>query len=339
MYSDDELRFIEEGLFIQSLIENSQLESHGSILDLITGGLGGLGGDIHGFVQNNLVNPKGGNFVAHILNLFIAYVLGRKNILYGLLWGIANAMGINIQGILNSLVSGVASLLGQGKQIAASDVDSVGTNIISSQGGDYSQADDTIINMAAYRPGMRYYGSSGWMSKLGKPRLFGLIVRILGWILKAFLFSAGLMIGGKMIAHFMGISKPESEEAMQKENGPTQPASIESVPTSPVGLKPSGAGTKYHQNDEYTTWIVPLQGSIADTLVSWATEIYPQLRGKENLIRSTPSFNIMVNKLSEAKSSNSQNYLMMPKGVHRRIDIVNGFAGDVAKKMNQGNGA
>ena len=340
MYSDDELHFIEEGLFIQSLLDNAPLESRAGALDFITGSLGELGNSVNGFVQQNLQQPTGTDFVAHILNLFVVYALSRRNILYGLLYAIASAMGFDLTGIIKSLVNGVVGLLRGNKQISASDVDSVGTSLITSHGGDYAEADDTIRNIAAYQTMLKRYGASGLLRRLGGRRVFALVVRIMGWILKAFLASAGLMIGGKMIADFLGISKKEPtpgspEAADQKEPGSTEPVNSY-VPASPPGLNPSGTGTTYHVNDQYTSWIVPLQGSIADTLVNWATEIYPQLQGKEDLIRSAPSFNIMVNKLKEGNSSSNSSYLMMPKGVHRRIDIVNDFAGDVAKKLNQG---
>jgi len=193
----------------------------------------------------------------------------------------------------------------------------------------------------------------------GKTLIVGFIV----WLIKTVLASAGLLAGGSIISGLFGKDKEKETEQevvvekSEKEPRPwaapyqqdgrkvwnvseTTPASYQRPVRLPSGsshnLKPSGAGEKFNKNDSATIWIVPLKGGVENTVLSWATTVYPELQGHENAIRRSPSFNRTVNILEGHTDPRSPNYLSMPSGVNKIRDVVDSFAGDVASKIPKG---
>ncbi len=127
---------------------------------------------------------------------------------------------------------------------------------------------------------------------------------------------------------------------------PTAPAYAPAATTTPVlpkapppvGLESSGRGEEFFKNDAQNIWVVPVYGNVKNTLVLWARDIYPKLQGHENLIYSSASFNRVANILEQNLDHRSPNYLVVPPGYNKRIDIVNLFAGEVAAKLPRGEG-
>jgi hypothetical protein len=135
---------------------------------------------------------------------------------------------------------------------------------------------------------------------------------------------------------------PGHSTQTQQQTAPQQQAPTGEVPltvNSPSSAKhipfqPSGKGEQFHANDANTAWLVPLNGDVRNTLLDWATTVYPELQGQENNIVNTPSFNRMANILEDNINEKSPNYLMVPAGYNKIIDIVNSFAGDIKKEPN-----
>lgn len=183
--------------------------------------------------------------------------------------------------------------------------------------------------------------------------LFGGFLR---WAIMAFLMGIALFEGPKL---FMG----EKGETAQAPNNPADSIGLPGVPTfltnlfvgktpaqpqapqynlPPVvkhNLKPtSGVGEQYHPNSDKTMWLIPLVGSVSNTLWKWAEAIYPELKGHQDLAANSASFNKLVSIIysvnAEIMGSNPS-HVQMPinSGIHSWKDVVDRFVGEIAAKI------
>ena len=115
----------------------------------------------------------------------------------------------------------------------------------------------------------------------------------------------------------------------------TRPAQTFNFPIRTSKLKHSNVGLQYFINDSETQWfIVVLNGNIANTLIQWAVAIYPELKGHEDLIRASSSFNKLVSILG--RNYTGTKYLQIPPGnLHTWTDIVNIFVPEIEAKITE----
>jgi len=154
-----------------------------------------------------------------------------------------------------------------------------------------------------------------------------LIKGIIKWFIKAVLLG---IVGVTAAKHLLGPSQDTPNT-----NSPETPKEqiLNQVPAAQShSLNHSGQGAQFHTNAYDTAWVVKLvNDSIADTLVAWATKIYPQLAGHEDDIRKSSSFNNMVSILERNYDDSKPSYLeIIPdSGLHTWKDIVDRFVGDI----------
>jgi hypothetical protein len=215
------------------------------------------------------------------------------------------------------------------------------------------------------RTGQRgYYGQGGFLGQVNQQnpffskgnalqRIFGglfaarrhssikwLIAGVIIWLIKTILLGSGVMDVSPAIKNkFLGNkdNKPSSENepgAAYSDRVPDKPE-VEKVPEvnlPPIiqnNLKESGQGTQHHPNDGKSMWVVPLiEQSISKTLISWAVNVYPELKGHEDNILKSALFVNMVNLLNKEIDPNSPKYLIIPKGITSRKDLVDRFISD-----------
>lgn len=162
------------------------------------------------------------------------------------------------------------------------------------------------------------------------------------WILKSLLLGAGLIAAGEGIYRL--ISPNHKGPHNEKTNQDNQHDSSDDYQhdsqlhnhqeVSPKhDLKPSGSGTEIHKNDHTTSvWTVPLMsGSIEKTLLAWATDVYPELKGKESVIISSQSFNKTVNDMKADLNESTSKFLVVPSKFKSRKQVVDQFAAEAAK--------
>ncbi len=184
--------------------------------------------------------------------------------------------------------------------------------------------------------------------------LFGGLLR---WAIMAFLMGIALFEGPKL---FMG--EKEEEAASQKNpadsigipgvpsfltnmfHGTPQPAQPQQKkydlpPVVKHNLAPAqGVGEQYHPNSGQTMWLVPLVGSVSNTLWKWAEAIYPELKGHQDLAVNSASFNKLVSIIysvnAEIMSSNPS-HVQMPinSGLNSWKNVVDRFVGEIAPKI------
>lgn len=89
---------------------------------------------------------------------------------------------------------------------------------------------------------------------------------------------------------------------------------------------------EYHKNDLYASWIINTSPSnIKNTIISWATSIYPELKGRENLISSSSKFNDLLSKFKKENPNTSVNQTDVPNDLTSKKQMVDYFIEEVGR--------
>lgn len=218
------------------------------------------------------------------------------------------------------------SLLGAGKQQKTPEIPFFG----SSKGGVIERIFGQLFKTRAT-------GKARWL-------LGGFIV----WIIKTILLGAGLVAGAEKVTSLIsGTSDSVKPTPIEKsplakqeviEDGNSWAVDkkqefVEAPAMQTTQLIPTGRGQDVHVNDHKTsTWVVPMVGgSIENTLLAWAQDIYKNLAGKSSAIASTESFNKTVDELRKGLDSSRSNQLTVPPQFKSRKQIVDRFASEAAR--------
>jgi hypothetical protein len=165
-----------------------------------------------------------------------------------------------------------------------------------------------------------------------KPVATSLLGKIVGWMLKATLAAAGIMVLGDIANKLTG----------HTDVGPTAsglPAWLHSGPAIRVStqtvLKQNPAYEPEHHNQS-SSWMVSTPPSqIAPVIVAWATSIYPDLKGHENLITSASQFQYVVSEIQKDNAANATPYTFIPTAYSSKKSVVDIFIDQVAAQYQQ----
>ncbi len=174
----------------------------------------------------------------------------------------------------------------------------------------------------------------------GKNTARRLLVGFMVWIVKTILAGAGLLAVTGFVANKL---RPNAESTPTTNSEPKSESITTGIPsTLPAEqivpnllndlLNFTGAGQKIVRKSPSALWVVPLSGSIENTLLNWVNEMYPNMSEYEDIIMSTPSFQSMIDKLNDPAKVGA-NSLVIPQEFQTRKDIVDTFIRDAAKKV------
>lgn len=266
--------------------------------------------------------------------------LGFKKI--GLLVGLLmNVFHIDLNGIIRSIWSQLSPAISSGKQLSSSQIDdfihSAVSTAIPDLGAKASLSDVRMLKLA-----LNDYKSAAikksFFDDLGgrRGRAGSILVRILSWVFKIALASAGLMVAGDVINKFIG--RPNAFDKTLNKGQET--SSNQPVPVSTFTAKqtkfPLKSGYSPERHDSDNPWIENVsnnESSIAQMLVNFAKDVYSGLDGKESLIQSSPAFNIVKDRIAWYNhTSPDAPIVYMPGYFTSKKQIVDYFIDDVAEK-------
>jgi hypothetical protein len=142
-----------------------------------------------------------------------------------------------------------------------------------------------------------------------------LMGKIVSWVLKAGLAAAGIMVAGDIFNKITG-----HEDAK-----PTAPITTQTI------LKPSPAYTPEHYNQNAIWMESTPPSNIGSLITQWATSIYPDLKGHEELITSSPVFNRLVSLIQDRNKTNATAFTFIPSEFSSKRDVVDVFIDSVAQ--------
>lgn len=327
-----ELQYISDSLLIESCFGNQYIVKNAE-LDL---SLDSIATEVKNFVKGLIDFSSPRKFAVSVLKLLEPGVFFKIHPLLGILSGIASEFGFNVTDILMNLISPVKETLLSGQKVTPESVNQSGKTIIATASLNelrnfVKKSSPNLIKEAGIFSFITKLFDKIGKRRIGNRRAKGLLVGFLVWFLKTALMGAGLLAVGKATESVISGGDDKKEEAVP-EGATAKPVS---TPTRTPSIPSSGTGTQFHENDADTAWVVPLSGGIENTLLDWTVEIYPDLNGYDSIISRLPSFIKVLNLLKKDWDSSKPNYLIIPPGFNRRVDIVNTFANDAVDKIQQ----
>jgi hypothetical protein len=340
---------------MESLVSDFPIRKGAGLFDEL--GFSGIASSIVNKVKGLLVeddSPTG--WLKAIGNLLVSGALFKLHPALGIVYVVAQALGVDIIGIGKKVLNGVYDAVKGGANLVMSDVDRQGKIAI----GMYNKGLLKEAQLFRRRrrneidiPFLPRKGSSkiervfGNLLRVGKKgKLKTLLVAIVIWTLKTALLGAGLVGAAGLIKGFISgdKKKPEKEEAEPEREEAPEETTVEPETSldkllekerAPAGLTPSGLGTDVYENDRTKyIWMEPVDGSLRDMLVGWATDIYPELSGYEGIIYSSPAFLRVLNKFRRTYTP-GESHVLVPKEFKSQKQVVDTFAGDVSKKIKE----
>jgi hypothetical protein len=297
----------------------------------------------------NLLAPAGISF------LFRAIGFGKFGMLLGLLTSVFH---INVAGMVESLYGKVKEMLGSGNKVSSSQIDQAVSSTVEEhstpatsqeaqegyqamQQGETAPAEDgkfsslellhdaKIINLALIeyeRQTMRLTKTADFSSFFKifsgkKAEGTTILGSILGWIFKLALTAAGLMVAGDVVNKIL--HRPNSFDGNYQAQNPNNSTT-------------TATQTKYHPiGDAPLPRDFPLTNTpdnIGNMIVQFAKDTYSGLDGKEDLIRNTPGFQVIKQKIAWANVYNPGSAtIIIPSVFTSKKQLVDYFIDDVAK--------
>jgi hypothetical protein len=360
-----DIQYVADSLLIEKLfLIDAGINKQAGVAD---GLLGSISGSIMDWGKTHVDTDSGVTGVlSSLADIMVPGVLFKINPLLGGLGTIAEVLGFSPMSIIKKIMQFLQSKLSSGKLPSLDEINSIGKEVVGQEAGpidkiaNYNMLDDLheiekkgqLVRLARgetsfdtiTRPDIPFFGGEGGIigrifGQLFKMKAKGKAKWLLGgfivWIIKTILLGAGLIAGGEMVASlFKHENKPEIN--LKKSPNIDDVASYnEPSFYNSNKLTPTGNGEDTHVNDhKNSTWVVPMvAGSVENTLLAWAVDIYHGLQGKESLISSTQAFNKTVNEMSSGLDDSHSNKLTVPSKFKSRKQIVDQFISEVESKI------
>lgn len=353
---NNDLRYLADSELINrvAMIDAALLYKNAGIAE----SLGGVSDAVKSYVLSKIDTSSTEGTIKGVLDILSPAMFFYMHPLLGVLVAAASSFDVDLSDILSKIVGAIKSKIEAGEIVTPEEVNAAGQALTVSASSDMfyelrKLAQNGKLTTIAFSPVQdtkKFYNQPllhrifSFLSPVKRKHLF---VSFIVWFVKTVLLGAGLLATAGILKSKIAPSTSKEEPAKPEETQePIQPQqtrpaaiSVPIIPKAAIPWKASGQGEQYFKNDTSNIWVVPVYGNVKNTLILWTTEIYPELKGKESKIISLPSFNRTANILEKNIDYNKPNYLMMPPGFNKRIDVVNMFVGDIkpSEKPNEQN--
>ena len=332
-----------EALLSDGLVKNAQ---SGIISSIIT--------KVKEYVGSH-INPA--DKLGSVINILIPGALGALGFpIIGFIVEIATSwFGLDLGKILENIGSEIKSLLVGGAKATSGSVDSIVHSAFSSNAGGAPTQDDleaaknkpihalSMREIQLYKASILHLMDDADLTKRAQilgtlGRFIGLksttvsaLTKIVGWIVKVILASAGFMVADDAIHSVVGVPS-HTDFSSPSATSPHKEQSISlNTPTQTV-FKPNPDYTEERLNMS-DRWIEPVPPSqMGDEIVQWTKDIYPDTKEVADDIKSTVGFNKAMQIIDDYNATNKLNITFMPKQFSSRKKIVDLFIDELAKK-------
>ena len=268
--------------------------------------------------------------------------LGKWGFVLGLL---ADYFHVDVPGMIESLLSKVAPMISGGKQASSQQIDAATDSLTSgSPASDHKVYTSLeLLDEARFLrlAVIEYEHQKLRLLKEGadennifgigeRPKSSSVFAKIIGWVFKIALASAGLMVAGDAIHAFMGT--PSALTGTYQEG--VTPTSSPIAPSAPSG--PVSTQKKFPLKGDAPlglSWpATNTPGNIENMIIQFAKDTYSGLDGKESLIRVIPSFQDVKEDIQWFNVHNpGTSVIFIPHKYPTKKSIVDYFIDDVAR--------
>lgn len=283
----------------------------------------GLGSAIKNYFSNH-IDPE--NPVKTVVN-FLAPGIIRGLLPGPLRWIVGLALstfGVDFDGLIRSVWDNLKGSVGNDQKTSPSSVDTAVDSALSKLETTAQEYDLHQINKLAILGIGR--NRSQDKNMLGK---------ILKWLFKTILSSAGLMVGGDMINKMVG--RPNAFDNTIQNGKPVDTPSnntpsIPATKSTQTKFKVKPGYSDVRQPQPWTLDIVNSESNISNALIDFSKQVYDGLDGLESKIKASPAFETVKDAIVWSnRSSQGDNLVFIPKVFTSKKQLVDFFIDDVAK--------
>jgi hypothetical protein len=358
--SNRDIGFYVDCMIVEAIASDPKLyktaEGGGLVMSLID--------KVKGYVGNNIdPNDKAGSLInilgpGVIFTAFKAFGFGWLGLLISLAMRIFH---IDVSGIVTSIWDKLKGMISGDKQVSSTQVDAmvqsaVQDHVKPATQEEADQAEQVLkksydqmmrdarmvkLTMIEYSTG-KMKKEAGFLDLFNtrKMKTTNILTKVLGWIFKVSLASAGLMVAGDVVNKFLG--RPNALDGSVQKGKPVQQDSSSSAP--PAAVMPVTSQTKFKANTAYkvehnntgVSWTEPVsnnEGAIGTMLVGFAKDVYSGLDGKESIIQGTAGFQAIADRITFFnRNATGSQVVFIPPEFHSKKQMVDYFIDDVAEK-------
>jgi hypothetical protein len=280
---------------------------------------------------------------------------------YGWLGGLIglaiNVFHVDVKGIISSIINKIKGLITGNKPTNSEKVDEIVASSvqefdkpISETSNDTSVMEDTLnkllkststvqlskdirlVKLAIVQPIKTAKWGGGLAAR--QKTTMTLLAKVLGWIFKVILASAGLLVAGDVVNKFVG--RPNAFDGGLKDGKPIAATPVPLVTSKQTKFPKQSNYIEEQFNSGDTNWVESVANndpSITAMLIQFAKDVYNGLEGYENIIRTSPAFEIIKNRIiTYNRTTPGQTMVFIPKYFKSKKKIVDLFIDDVAEK-------
>lgn len=349
---DSKISFYTDGLIVETLLSNEVLFKKAQSGNIISS----LKDSITNYLNTKIdPNNKAGSLLNILAPGVIMVTLSAMGVPRAIvvLFSLATSMfGIDMGAIFRTIHDKLTGHLGAGKSMTSSQVDEIVHGAVEVNAPATSDAMSTEsylqelksarllkLAMINFKTNGLKKDAAGLLGSAVGRKVPSLLAKIIGWIFKIAIASAGLMVAGDVVNKFIG--RPNSLDGTIQHGKPA-PSAIQ--PSAPIHVSTQ---TKFKINPAYhdeqknigTNWVENIsndEASISAMLVMFTKEVYLGLNGLESIIRTTPGFQVLANKITFYNHTSSGDAMVfIPKYLISKKQIADMFIDDVASATHE----
>lgn len=330
----------EINFYLDTLIVEAILGEPNIIKNAEPGMIMGLIDKVKQYVGNHIdPNDKSGSLINMLAPGVITQIFGGGWLGY-LLGGVASFFHIDIASILGSIYREIKSLISGDKKVSSSQIDEVVSNAVKEHSStevtasvnftkNMREAQILKLDLTQYK----FNKAASFLSS--KKNTVSILSKVLGWIFKVAISSAGLMVVGDAVNKLLG--RPNAIDNTMQHGKPAEQTTPEYHSTS--------TQTKFIVNQNYqpenynfndSPWMERVSNTdsgIENMLIQFAKSVYNGLDGLEQNIKSTIGFQkVKDNIVWYNHATPGASIIFIPKYFKSKKQIVDLFIDDVASE-------
>ncbi len=346
--SNRQINFYVDALIVETILKDDRLLKQASMEDMLISSISKIKEYVGEHIDQDDKSRSIINMLAPGTLFTILNSIGLTKI--GLLSGfLISVFNIDVYAILSSIANALQGELSSNKQISSTQIDSIVKNTVEQHVTPATQEDldkadkmesfsSVMINVRLIKLGMIQFENGKIKKNAGLLDIFNskksvsasILSTILGFIIKVFFASAGLMLAADAFNRFVG--RPNAFDKTLKTQQTQQSVQPYMPRTTQTLFKKNPSYNLENYTSAWTENYANNEASIGNMLVDFAKDVYDGLDGKENIIKQTAGYKTVLDRiLFFNRNTPNSTLIFIPKEFSSKKQIVDIFIDDVAE--------